>query len=188
VSDPIHGRLVRLRPVRPSDHALILRWQNEPEVWRLMDYDRRFTLQDIERLEAQAEQEGLPYIIEVDGRPIGRIGLNQLRPRDRVCSLYIFIGEPDEWGKGFGVDAILAILSHAFGVLDLHLVELWSLASNHRALRAYRSCGFSIDATLRDRSFKDGQWQDRLVLSIRRDEFEAARERLWSSGSGPLIH
>ena len=177
MSDPIDGRLVRLRPVRPSDHTLILGWQNQPEVWWLMDYDRVFTLEDVQLLEAQAEKEGLPFVIEVAGRPIGRIGLNQVRPRDRICSLYVFIGEPDAWGKGFGRDAILAILGHAFERLDLHLVELWSLASNHRALRAYGACGFRIDGTLRERSFKDGRWHDRVILSIRRDEFEVARGR-----------
>lgn len=182
MSDQIQGRLVRLRPVRPGDHALIVGWQNEPEVWRLMDYDRSFTLEDVQRLEAQAENEGSPFIIEVDGRPIGRIGLNQHRPRDRVCSLYVFIGEPDQWGKGFGTDAILAILGYAFETLDMHLVELWSLASNLRALRVYRACGFSIDGTLRERSFKDGHWQDRVVLSIRRDEFQATWQRMRPSG------
>lgn len=178
--DTIEGRLVRLRPVRASDHALILGWQNQPEVWWLMDYERAFTLEDIERQEVQAEVEGLPFVIEVGGRPIGRIGLNQLRPRDSVCSLYVYIGEPDEWGKGYGRDAIMAMLGYAFKQLEMHLVELWSLAANERALRAYRACGFNLDATLRERSFKDGRWHDRIILSIRREEFEAARARLFA--------
>ncbi len=146
-----------------------------------MDYDRHFTIDDIARLEAEADTEGRPFIIEVGGRPIGRIGLNQLRPRDRVCSLYVYIGEPEQWGKGFGRDAISTVLAYAFEELDLHLVELWSLASNDRALRAYRACGFTVDGTLRERSFNEGRWQDRVILSIRRDEFEAARERLRAS-------
>ena len=171
---------MRLRPVQAADHLLILGWQNQPEVWWLMDYERTFTLEDIQRQEAQAEVEGLPFVIEVAGRPIGRIGLNLLRPRDGVCSLYVYIGEPEAWGRGFGRDAMVALLGHAFEQLDLHLVELWSLASNERALRAYRACGFRLDGTLRERSFKDGRWHDRIILSIRRDEFEAARERLFA--------
>ena len=33
------------------------------------------------------------------------------------------------------------------------------------------------DATLRDRSFKDGRWMDHVVMSVNRNEFAEARER-----------
>jgi hypothetical protein len=42
----------------------------------------------------------------------------------------------------------------------------------------YEACGFVSDARLRARSFKDGAWMDRIVMSVRREEFERARERL----------
>jgi hypothetical protein len=28
-----------------------------------------------------------------------------VRPRDRVCSLYVFVREPGAWSRGFGRDA-----------------------------------------------------------------------------------
>ncbi|HEY7755362.1 MAG TPA: GNAT family N-acetyltransferase, partial [Actinomycetota bacterium] len=89
----LHGEEVVLRPVAEEDHPLILAWQNEPEVWWWMDYERTFTLEDIHESEARAAVEGHPFIIEVDGRPIGRIGLNQFSERDETCSLYVFIGD-----------------------------------------------------------------------------------------------
>ncbi len=177
----IRGGSVTLRPVDERDHPLIHRWQNDPEVWWWMDYERPFSLQDIAEAEARSRAEGHPFIIEADGRPIGKIGLNQFRRRDRICSLYIYIGEPGAWSNGYGRDAIMALLGYAFDRLDLHMVELWSLAPNERALRAYAACGFVADATLRDRSFKDGAFVDRVIMSVTRQEF--GRIRLHRNGS-----
>jgi len=30
----------------------------------------------------------------IRGRSVGRIGLNRMRRRDRICSMYLFIGDP----------------------------------------------------------------------------------------------
>jgi ribosomal-protein-alanine N-acetyltransferase len=177
----IRGEVVSLRPVEERDHPLIHQWQNQPEIWWWMDYERPFSLQDIAEDEDRSRAEGHPFIIEVGGRPVGKIGLNQFRRRDRICSLYIYIGEPSAWGKGYGRDAVMTLLEYAFDRLDLHMVELWSLASNERAIRAYRACGFAVDATLRERSYKDGGFVDRVIMSVSRDEF--ARNRLQRNGS-----
>ena len=171
----LRGNEVVLRPVEEADHPLILRWQNDPEVWWWMDYDRSFTLEDIRESEALAKTEGHPFLIEAPGpRPIGRIGLNQFSERDRTCSLYVFIGEHDAWGRGLGGDAIATLLRWGFDAFSLHLVQLWGLSTNVRAMRAYARLGFVVDATLRERSLKsDGRRYDHTVLSITRDEFVA---------------
>jgi len=174
----LHGREVVLRPVEEGDHPAILRWQNDPEVWWWMDYERTFTLEDIHESEARAKVEGHPFLIEAPGpRPIGRIGLNAFSPRDETCSLYVFVGERDAWGRGYGRDAIETALAWGFEAFDLHLVQLWGLSTNARAIHAYEKIGFRIDGTLRERSHKsDGERYDRTILSITREEF-AARAR-----------
>ena len=43
----ILGTRVVLRPVEERDHVLIHRWQNDPEVWWLMDYEGPFSMEDI---------------------------------------------------------------------------------------------------------------------------------------------
>ena len=170
----IEGQRVVLRPVEEDDLPLILRWQNHPEVWWYMDYEQPFSLEDIREDEAQSRAEGFPFVITVDGRPIGRIGLNGFRRRDRICSLYLYIGEPAYWGSGYARDALMALLRHAFDRFDLHQVELWTLAANDRVIRVYERCGFRREASLRDRSFKDGVFVDRVVMSVTRAEFADA--------------
>jgi len=43
---------------------------------------------------------------------------------------------------------------------------------NERAIHTYEKIGFKVDATLRDNIFKDGKYQDELVMSILRSEWE----------------
>jgi RimJ/RimL family protein N-acetyltransferase len=173
----IRGREVLLRPVEESDYPLIHRWVNHPEVWRYMDYERPFSLIDVKEDIERSRTEGHPFTILVGDRPIGRIGLNQFRRRDRICSFYMYIGEPDCWGRGHAQDATMTLLAYAFDRWDLYQVELWSLADNDRAIRTYERCGFVQEGRLRDRSFKEGHWVDHVVMSVNRDEFARAHER-----------
>ncbi|MBI4729616.1 MAG: GNAT family N-acetyltransferase [Acidobacteria bacterium] len=172
-----HGESVVLRRVEPADYPAIQRWQNEPDVFRWMDYERPFSLADIAAGEERAAREGHPFVIEAAGRPIGRIGLNQIREPHGVASLYLFIGEPDAWGKGFGLAALEVLLSYAFEHLGLRLVQLWTRADNERALRLYKTAGFREDGRLRDRSMVEGRPTDHVVMSVTHEEFEASRGR-----------
>ena len=176
MTNAITGRRVLLRPVEESDYPLIHRWMNDREVWRYMDYERPYSLADVREDVERSRQEGYPFTIVVGDRPIGRIGLNQFRRRDRICSIYMYVGEPDYWGQGYAGDAVLTLVGHAFDHLDLHQVELWALADNNRAIAAYRRCGFVEEGRLRERSFKEGRWVDRLVMSVNREEFTRARQ------------
>ena len=74
---------------------------------------------------------------------------------------------------GYGSDGMRLLLAWGFPEFELHLVQLWSLATNARAIRAYEKVGFRIDGVLRERSLKsDGKRYDRTYMSITRAEFE----------------
>lgn len=178
----IKGKTVALRPVEETDYHLIHAWMNHPEVWRSMDYEMPFSLADVKEDVERSRKEGQPFTITVKDRPVGRIGLNRFRRRDRICSLYMFIGEPAFWGQGYARDAVMTLLGYAFDRLDLNQVELWTLADNNRALAMYAKCGFVEEARLRERSFKQGRWVDHVVMSVSRDEFARAREGWDGSG------
>ncbi len=171
----IRGPRVSLRPVEESDYHLIQRWMNHPEVWRYMDYERPVSLADVREDVERSRKEGQPFTILVGDRPIGRIGLNQFRRRDRICAFYMFIGEPAFWGRGYAREAVMTLLAFAFDRMDLNLVELWTLGDNSRAIPMYRRCGFVEEARLRERSFKEGEWVDHVAMSVNREEFAAAR-------------
>jgi RimJ/RimL family protein N-acetyltransferase len=171
----IDGKRVVLRPVVEADHPLIHRWMNDPEVWHYMDYERPASVADVVDDIERSRQEGFPFTILVGDQAVGRIGLNQFRRRDRICSLYMYIGERDFWGHGYAQDAVMTLLGYTFDRWDLHQVELWTLGDNTRGVATYARCGFVEEARLRDRSWKGGGWVERIVMSVNRQEFEARR-------------
>jgi RimJ/RimL family protein N-acetyltransferase len=171
----IRGRKVALRPTEESDYPLIHAWMNHPEVWRYMDYETPVSLADVREDIERSRREGQPFTILVGDRPIGRIGLNRFRRRDRICGLYMFVGEPAFWGQGYARDAVMTLLAYAFDRFDLHQVELWTLLDNNRAIDMYARCGFVEEGRLRERSYKEGRWVDHVVMAVNRDEFARSR-------------
>lgn len=171
----LEGKVTRLRPVMPADHEDILRWQNDPDIFYWMDYVHPFTLEDIHESEARAKEEGHPFIIEAGGKGIGRVGLNNFRQRDGLAAMYLFVGEKPEWGKHFGLDAVMTLLRFAFDFLELRMVELWMLDGNERAARVYKQAGFAEEARLPARSLKAGDYVDHIWMSVTPERYARAR-------------
>lgn len=59
-----------------------------------------------------------------------------------VATLGIIIGEKSHWSKGYGPEAIQALLEHAFDDLHLSRVKLSTFADNLRAQAAFKKAGF----------------------------------------------
>lgn len=71
---------------------------------------------------------------------IGTIELYDIR--GTRATLGIIIGEKSRWGKGYGPEAIAALLEHAFLALGLDTVKLSTFDDNPRAQAAFRKVGF----------------------------------------------
>lgn len=79
-------------------------------------------------------------IYDERGDYVGTIELYDLRGRE--ATLGIIIGERSHWGRGYGPEAIRALLDHAFADLELVRVRLHTFADNPRALAAFKKVGF----------------------------------------------
>ena len=172
----IRGRNVTLRPVEERDHVLIHAWRTDPRAWRSTDDLVPPSLKDVVEGEERARSDGdKPFVIEVEDRPVGRVALEGFRGRDRRCAITTLAPDPDAWTAGHARDAIAALVGFAFERNDLHQIEARALATDEGAIAAYEACGFVREATLRDRTFKDGAWIDHVVMTVRRDSFAATR-------------
>ena len=174
---------VYLRPFEASDAETYRRWRADAEPMALAGWHERapLSLAQVERRIARiADDQGkevytfLICLVE-DERPIGEVMLTDLDYANGSASLGIVIGEPDEWGKGYGTDAVRALVDFGFAELRLERIWLEVATDNPRAERSYTKAGFTREATLRHDRWEGGRYTDGHIMSILRDEWQSRR-------------
>ncbi|MCC7117588.1 MAG: GNAT family N-acetyltransferase [Anaerolineales bacterium] len=107
-----------------------------------------------------------------DNRLLGDINLdviNNWGSRDAFVGLGIYARE--DWGKGYGTDAMQIALRFAFTELNLRRVTLTVFEYNPRAIRSYEKAGFKREGCLRQALLKDGKRWDLFYMGILREEW-----------------
>jgi len=98
----------------------------------------------------------------------GVITLHDFSWYNRRAELTIAV-HPDFQGKGFGKEAVLLVMKHAFENIQVHKILLEVYAANEKAVKMYKSCGFEVEGIFKNHSFKDGKYNDLLVMSVIND-------------------
>jgi RimJ/RimL family protein N-acetyltransferase len=185
----LRGERVRLRAVRERDLPLLVRWMNDPEV--------RYWLHHSDRPDATVESvrgrfglsgdafTNMVWMIETlrvlphdpalsgqaEGRAVGHVGLLGVDQHHKRAELAISIGETDCWSRGYGTDAIRAVLRHGFEEMGLRRVDLYTDADNARGIRCYEKCGFVREGVMRERRLRYGKPLDMVLMGVLRSEW-----------------
>jgi RimJ/RimL family protein N-acetyltransferase len=184
----IRGEKVYLRPFEMSDREAYKRWRADADPMATAEFGYRAPLSDPEvdsYIGGRADQQGKPdyqFVICVfeEDKAIGNIMLAGHDVRRRHAELGIVIGESDYRGKGYGTDAINALLDFAFGELGLERVSLGTLAANEAGQRAYEKAGFKLEGTARSATFNRGRFHDVTLMGLIRADWEKLkRKRSW---------
>jgi diamine N-acetyltransferase len=139
-------------------------WQPEP----LAQWEKQFD----KRLE---DADSAHFVIEVDGKLVGGIGLHHRQRRDGSAQFGVGIYDPEYLGQGYGRDAIETLLGWAFQIQNYRRIWLETYALNERAVRSYRAVGFVEEGRLREHAFYDGRYVDVLVMGMLRSDWQARR-------------
>ena len=115
------------------------------------------------------------WVIEISGAFAGEIRLDNVNAQDKRATMAIGISNPALLGKGFGTEAIILLLRHAFGDMGLHRIGIRVLAYNKRAIRAYEKCGFTVEGRERETAYVNGRWHDDIMMGLLDREFSALR-------------
>lgn len=170
----IRGEKVYLRPIEDADFPQLVAWTNDPEIRRLMDGDYPTDLEACAKWHeaGQGSRHSQRYAVceTGDGALIGDMALDHIAWRSGNAELRIRIGEKEYWERGYGTDAVTALLDHAFRRMNLSLVYLRVFSFNKRAVSCYEKCGFRKEGRLR-RPGPDGVPVLVLLMRITKDEF-----------------
>jgi RimJ/RimL family protein N-acetyltransferase len=166
---------VVLRQPEVRDADRLYRFRNDPDVVLLLGgFSTGYSEKDIlEWIEFHRKKPGeVVWTIATAERDvcIGHVGLYNIDHRVRKAEFAIFIGHTQWLGRGVGRSVSEAVVGYGFSKFNLHRIELSLLAMNKPAFDLYRSLGFKLEGTLRDAQFRNGEYQDVLLMALLKDE------------------
>lgn len=170
------GPRVRLRQFQLSDIAGRLALGRSPEIVRCFggnsDGLPPYVENDARSWVERNIKHPLCWAVEVDGRLLGEARLDGIDLHDSRARLATGLYDVSQLGKGIGREAIKLVLSHAFGTMGLHRVDLRVLAFNERAIRCYRSCGFVEEGREREAARIGNEWFDDVIMGLLATEYQ----------------
>ena len=160
--DPLDGRIVRLEAIAER-HREGLRAvaEREPQIHRYtnmytLGFDRWFDL-------AVASEQEVPFVVHVDGRPVGSTRYLNIEPSHHRVEIGWTWLERTQWGTGANIETKYLLLRRAFEEWGAMRVEFKTDARNLRVRGALLGVGASFEGIFRKHmilpdSIRDSAW------------------------------
>lgn len=173
-----------LRPIdADNDLPFFMKWINDTEVNKFLKVLGPLTsLQERSYLESIGkDHNNVIFAIETleEGKLIGSMGIHRIEWTSGVATTGSIIGDKDYWGKGYGTDAKMLLLHHAFHRLGLRRICSSVISYNKRSARCLEKCGYKQEGVRKGMYFRNGKYYDQILFKLFRPDFD----RLWKSHS-----
>jgi ribosomal-protein-alanine N-acetyltransferase len=131
-------------------------WLNDPAVVRYSEQrHRRHTRESCLAFVGSIDHERAHMWAISNGRHIGNITAHRDLP-NRTADVGILLGEPDEWGKGYGSEAWKAVCDWLLAN-GTRKVTAGTMEANRGMLRIFEKSGMTIEAVRPDYFLLDGK-------------------------------
>lgn len=121
--------------------------------------------------EIAKEKESILWSIDTDGKLVG-FALGRLWTIGNAFDVIHFLIDPDEWRKGYGFDAALALHRYLFDYLDLRLATAELRADNVAALEIVAKLGYIEFAHGHEVHYRDGAYVDEIKLRMDKETWQ----------------
>lgn len=171
----LEGKKVYLKPLNASDAEAYYQQLFNAETRRLTGTKAIFNYEQIteyiDRKRGDDSSVLLLIALQETNELIGDIALQDLDYTNRSASLRISIDQSEHQGQGYGTEALCLMLDYAFGILQLHRVELNVYEFNERAVHVYEKVGFKVEGRQRDALFYNHEYHDAILMSMLEEEY-----------------
>ena len=162
-----------LRPSVFDDLNMFYEWERQPAVTEFFSIPDGQTQEEVTRkFIADSDDPGSMQltICLKDGTPIGRVVFCDIMEGWKAELWRIYIADPALRGKGYGKQAMTAIMRYVFEELKLERLYLDHYTGNPAA-GLYLSLGFQYEGVLRRNCRKNGKLYDVHLMSMLREEY-----------------
>ena len=175
----VNGKKTTLRTPSEDDLGAYGRWMADMRVRHLTRvwHEPAMPATWKERLlEQTKEKNGALWSIEAGGRLVGLVRVSfGWEPHRDGAQIRDLIVDPDDWRKGYGFDAALALHRYLFDYLDLRRVGMTVTVENAGARRIADRLGYTEFAHKHQVHYRSGGYADELELLVER----AAWDERW---------
>lgn len=168
---------IRVRRLEPHDLPTRVAWLNAPAIHAYMTLNVPMSLGETQQWYQRAASNELRrdfVFAEVasgqEKRLVSMGGLVDIDLRHSRAELYMMV-HPERQGRGIGRLTVRWLCNFGFNSLRLNRIYLTTLAHNERARRLYERHGFVFEGRLRRHLLHGGQYVDRMVHGLLRDEW-----------------
>ena len=169
------GELCYLRPVEENDYRVIRDWRLSDSVSYYFPSSEPISLQkQRDWMRNMLEDSSSYYFIICDkntSTPVGLIFLTDIDRLNQNAEFGYYLGNEKYQGAGVSIEAELLLLNYAFNIQNMHKVYCESLEYNKKVLTIHAKFGFNKDGVKREHVYKNGEWNNIIVMSILKQEF-----------------
>lgn len=174
--EPILTKDLMLRESFEGDLDLFYQWEQTPAVTEFFSIGRNQSREAVEeayrRDLVDPGRRQYTILLRETGAPVGRIILADLMEGWKVEIFRIYLADPALRGKGYGRQAMEAVLRLCFEELGMERVYLDHYTGNPAA-HLYLKLGFQYEGVLRKNCRKDGVLYDVHLMSMLREDYLA---------------
>lgn len=177
----LKGKKIILIPIKPEEKDQLYKlaiesyggtfWYDEEQRARLTK-EKFFQDWNENYFNINSLKKGQCFWIVLDGQKIGNINYNTIDEQNKKVELDIVIGAEENLDKGYGPDALKALIAHLFDTFNINKVWISARTNNPRAIKAYEKVGLKREGLLRQESFFNGQFVDCVRFAILKTEFK----------------
>jgi RimJ/RimL family protein N-acetyltransferase len=169
----ILGKKIILRAIEASDLPQLQKWANDPAIQSLLvgwhfPVSERDQLAWFNALDLRSSNQRFA-VDHPDHGLVGTANLVSIDWANGTATHGVMIGEAAHRGKGIALDAVMALMRHAFDELRLHRLDSEIIEYNAASQRFYiDKCGWKKEGVRPGWFFRKGRRWDSILIGIDR--------------------